>query len=414
MYTTGLDFDVERVRDLSQSQAIKWDISPRLYSSRLSSYIPKSPKHRAAATETSQPPTSIISRIPSVTVPHPTSSMGFSQPRIPDLPEVVLTGQTVIVTGATGGIGRELAVQILRRQAALVILPVRSLIAGSATRLEILGDELVRKQNPGGKVRIEELDLADQQSVVNFANRVRQTERRLDLVILNAGINLARFQLSPSGHEMCMQVNLISNALLSLLLLPLIQETARQQRPAGGASPTITLVGSMGQAFNSLAAKPLAPAAEILPLYASAAAYSGIHRYPDTKLFVSLFARQLAAHVEREQGQVTVNTVCPGTVKTGADNNLPAWLRVPMNVNRALRGRSVEDGARAILWAALCRAANEEGSENGLYYANNEVTEIAPFAQTTGQAAAFEKKLWDEIFAEAKKADETIGKGLRA
>ena len=70
-----------------------------------------------------------------------------------------------------------------------------------------------------------------------------------------------------------------------------------------------------------------------------------------------------------------VNNVCPGTVNTGADNQLPFWLRWPMNWNRALRARSVEDGARAVVCAVLGQVDGlEEEKRNGVYIANNTVT----------------------------------------
>ena len=107
-----------------------------------------------------------------------------------------------MITGATGGIGYHLSLQALRLGATDLILAVRSLQKGSAARLELLADEHVRAHNPGASIRVYELDLADYESVNAFAARVMREEKKLDVLILNAGINLAQFVRSASGHEM--------------------------------------------------------------------------------------------------------------------------------------------------------------------------------------------------------------------
>lgn len=129
--------------------------------------------------------------------------MGFFQAQIPALPaDVSLHGQTVIVTGATGGIGYEVSLQLLRLGASNLILAVRNIQKGSAARLSLLADEQVRATNAAAKIKVLELDLSDHHSVAAFASRVLRTEDRLDLLLLNAGINLAHFAKSPSGHEL--------------------------------------------------------------------------------------------------------------------------------------------------------------------------------------------------------------------
>lgn len=129
--------------------------------------------------------------------------MSFFQAQIPPLPaDISLRGQTIIVTGATGGIGYEASLQLLRLGAANLILAVRNLQKGSAARLSLLADEQVRATNPSATVKVVDLDLSDYQSVSAFASRVLKTEDRLDVLLLNAGINLAHFSRSVSGHEM--------------------------------------------------------------------------------------------------------------------------------------------------------------------------------------------------------------------
>ena len=131
------------------------------------------------------------------------SVMGFYQTPIPLTPSKTdLTGQTIIVTGATAGLGYESSLQFLRLKASTVILGVRNDKKGNAAREWLLADSEVRRVNPQAKVKVLQLDLVDFRSIVDFANQVLREEAKLNILLLNAGINLAQFQRSPSGHEM--------------------------------------------------------------------------------------------------------------------------------------------------------------------------------------------------------------------
>ena len=128
---------------------------------------------------------------------------GFQQPTIPPIPpHVDLTGQTIVVTGAARGLGYETSLQILRLRASTVILGVRDLDKGKAARARLLEDGEIGRVNADCVIKVLQLDLADFQSVVAFADRVIGEAKRLDVLLLNAGINLARFSTTTDGHEM--------------------------------------------------------------------------------------------------------------------------------------------------------------------------------------------------------------------
>jgi hypothetical protein len=103
-------------------------------------------------------------------------------------------------------------------------------------------------------------------------------------------------------------------------------------------------------------------------------------RYADTKLFVAMFVREMAKHLPPRsagfnegpagEGVVVVNNLCPGTVDTAVDNNLPFWLRIPMNLNRKLRARTVQEGARTLIYAAEVVGLESHGK----YIANNDIS----------------------------------------
>ena len=83
-----------------------------------------------------------------------------------------------------------------------MILGVRNTKKGEDARQSLLADNEVQRVNPKAKVKVLQLDLIDERSVASFATRVLDGESRLDVLLCNAGINLARWEQSPSGHEM--------------------------------------------------------------------------------------------------------------------------------------------------------------------------------------------------------------------
>ena len=129
--------------------------------------------------------------------------MLFSQPSIPPVPpETDLTGQAIVITGATGGLGYEASLQFLRLKASQVILAVRDVTKGETARQNLLADPEIGRINPNASISVLPLDLSDSTSAIRFAKLVRERLTRLDVLLLNAGINLARFETSKSGHEM--------------------------------------------------------------------------------------------------------------------------------------------------------------------------------------------------------------------
>lgn len=150
------------------------------------------------------------------------------------------------------------------------------------------------------------------------------------------------------------QVNYLSNALLALLLLPILARTPQLK----GHVPTLSFVGSMGQHFNNFAKLPNPLPKQLLARLSSKASYSPLAQYPNSKLLVSLFVRELARHVPTG---VILNSLCPGTVDTAADDLLPFYLRIPMNLNRRLRARTVSEGARTLIYASELAGLETDG-----------------------------------------------------
>lgn len=139
---------------------------------------------------------------------------------------------TAVVTGATSGLGREIALDLARRGWQL-ILPARS-----PGRLDRISTDAIALGAPAPQ--IVDCDLADHQQVRRMCETLAQ-HRELDLVVNNAavggGVDTSRRETNAAGAELRMAVNAITPHLIADLL-------------AGALTPPgrIVQVGSMGQA----------------------------------------------------------------------------------------------------------------------------------------------------------------------
>ncbi|MFJ2759543.1 oxidoreductase [Nocardioides sp. NPDC087217] len=118
-------------------------------------------------------------------------------------------GRTVIVTGATSGLGRVVATQ-LGAKGARVVLAIRNVAAGEEVAAAI-----------GSSAEVRALDLADLSSVRHFADG---WEGEIDVLINNAGIMMVPKRLTTDGYESQFATNHLGHFALTTLLLPHITD----------------------------------------------------------------------------------------------------------------------------------------------------------------------------------------------
>jgi len=197
-------------------------------------------------------------------------------------------GQPVIlITGSTGGMGRELALELGSTGAHIIVH------GRNAER----GMEVVQAiENEGiGSARFIAADLASLDEVREFAQTILSEYDRLDVLVNNAGIGRGVDQTlretSFDGHELRFQVNYLSGFLLTHELLPLIRDSspARIVNVASGAQTPIDFDDVMLEEE-----------------------YDGSRAYAQSKLAQVLFTFDLAE--ELEGTGVTVNTLHPATM----------------------------------------------------------------------------------------------------
>lgn len=199
-----------------------------------------------------------------------------------------LPEQTILVTGATDGLGRALATE-LAGSGATLLLSGRDDARGDAVLAE------VREQTGNDRLHWYRAELAELAQVRALAAAVRRDHDRLDALVSNAGIGATvpgggERQESADGFELRFAVNYLAGFLLVRELLPLLRACA----PA-----RIVQVSSAGQA-------PLDFDDVMLTRR-----YDGTQAYCQSKLAQILFTLDLAA--ELEGTGVTANALHPST-----------------------------------------------------------------------------------------------------
>ena len=143
-----------------------------------------------------------------------------------------LTGKTILVTGSTDGVGRMVA-ERLAADGAHVLVHGRNRARGESLKKEIA-------RSGKGKATLYIADLASLASVRQLATDVLADNKRIDVLINNAGIGFLPTEraLSADGYELRFAVNYLAGFLLAHLLLPTLKASA----PA-----RIVNVASLGQ-----------------------------------------------------------------------------------------------------------------------------------------------------------------------
>src|SRR5256714_9601273 len=191
-----------------------------------------------------------------------------------------LSGKTALVTGSTDGVGR-LVARKLGQAGARVLVHGRDVKRGARIVADI--------EASGGAADFIAADLSALAEVRRLGDAAQATVDRLDVLINNAGIGTAGpRQTSTEGFELRFAVNYLAGFLLTLLLLPLIKNSA----PA-----RIVNVSSAGQ-------RPIDFGDVML-------GYSGTRAYCQSKLAQIMFTIDLGASLKGTG--VTVTCLHPAT-----------------------------------------------------------------------------------------------------
>jgi NAD(P)-dependent dehydrogenase (short-subunit alcohol dehydrogenase family) len=271
-----------------------------------------------------------------------------------------MRGKTVVITGATSGIGLEAAVA-LAREGARVVLVGRNPGKTAAAVAD------VRKRS--GSAALESLlcDFSSQESIRKLAGDLRARCERIDVLVNNAGGVYARRTLTGDRIESTFAVNHLGYFLLTNLLIDLLVKSA----PA-----RIVNVASAAHYRGTLDFDDLG----------FERGYQLMKAYARSKLANVLFTRELARRLSGTG--VTVNALHPGTVATGIWNAAPLWVQPVLAIAKMFMV-SPEEGARRIVYLA---SSPEVPATTGSYFEKDQARKPARLAQDDALAA----RLWSE------------------
>ncbi len=288
--------------------------------------------------------------------------------RVDDADEVghgaaTVSGQVLLLTGATSGIGRAAAVQLAERGATVVL----------AGRNRDRGREILESvREAGGDGVFVRADFADPAAVRGLADAVRDRYDRLDVLVNNAGLSLSERRLA-TGYEEPVEtvfaVNHLAPYLLTRELLPLLRTSA----------PSRVVVTSSG----------IHPRGELDLGDLTMRDYDARAAYARSKLANVLFTVELAARL-RGTG-VTANAYDPGFVP-GTDLFRDASLGVSAAIavlsRLPLVGGSAAESASGLVSLAADPALT---TVSGAYYSGTE--RATPDRRARDEA--LRERLWD-------------------
>lgn len=274
--------------------------------------------------------------------------------------------KTALITGATSGIGKAVAIE-LARQGFTVVIHGRN-----AQKTSQVCDEI---KMISGNTTVDYLvaDLFLMEQVRKLADDYRQRYGQLDVLVNNAGGLMSRErETTAEGIEKTMAVNVVAPFLLTELLLDLLKNS-----PDG----RIINVSSNSHKLN---AKP------DFSDWQLEKGYDPLRAYGNAKLFLIWLTQHLSKQLKQQRiNNVTVNAVHPGAVATnfGVESNLGSFLKVMAKLARPFF-RTAEQGADTLIYLASSDAVN---GKSGLYFVNRKPASVA----TTYHTEEREQLIWD-------------------
>lgn len=238
-----------------------------------------------------------------------------------------MAGKTILITGATSGIGKETAKELARRGGRLV-LAVRSVQRGETAAAEIL------RETPCAQVIIKECDLSSLKSVRSFAEDILRSGERIDVLLLNAGM------VPPPGKYLTqdsLELQFVSNHLGHFLMTNLLLDRLRESAPA-----RIILVSSLLHVYGSI---------DFDNLCFENQTPDPFHTYCKSKLANLLMAKELSRRLDGTG--VTANALHPGLVRTEINRQTPWYVKHLMQPISYFWAKSAVEGAQTSIFLAV-------------------------------------------------------------
>ena len=270
-----------------------------------------------------------------------------------------MNNKTILITGASGGIGLQSALGLAKQGANIVMV-------GRDKERTSQAVELVKTQTGNQSVSYLLADLSSIQEVRRLAQEFKDKYPALDVLLNNAGAILLRRRVSVDGYEMTLALNHLNYFLLTQLLLDMLKAA-----PSGRIVNVASRAHYRGHVnFEDLQSQH---------------GYNGMRVYSMSKLMNVLFTYELARRLDGTN--VTANCLHPGFVASNFGGNNGWIARIAM---RFMTGRiSVEEGAKCPIFLA---SSPDVQGVSGKYF-NYDTQETHSSEESYDQNIA--RRLWD-------------------
>ncbi|MFC3454357.1 oxidoreductase [Amycolatopsis speibonae] len=280
-----------------------------------------------------------------------------------------MTGRTAVVTGANSGLGYETC-RALATRGVSVVMASRDERRGLAAR-----DRL--RAEATGELEVLRLDLADLESVREFAGKLVRRDAPIDLLVNNAGIGMASRSLTAQGFESHFGVNHLGHFALTGRLLPLLRR---------GTGARVVTVSSEAYRHGTIDFDDLDGERSYRPLKA----------YRQSKLANVLFGFELDRLLRADEAPVASLVAHPGFASTNLPSSSAGGVGgLLLRIGNALVAQPAERGASSQLHAATAQEVEGgqffgPGGRTGMFGAP---VQLRPARDATDPHTA--RRLWE-------------------
>ena len=271
-----------------------------------------------------------------------------------------LKNKTVVISGATNGIGKAAAIELSKERSKLIF----------TYRNESLANDLlaeIKDLSPDTQVHSVYCDFSNQDSIKKCAEEINEMCENIDVLINNAGVVNTSYHETSDGIENTFAVNHLGYFLFTNLLLHKLK---------GESETRIINVSSAAHSFVK----------EIQweDINFKNNFKQGLRCYGQSKLANLLFTRYLAIKLSTEN--ITVNAIHPGGVNTSLGSQNKVWYSKPLRLILRPFFRSPLKGAESIIYLAT----KQDDGVTGEYFVDSKIHKSSSYSKNLEEA----DKLW--------------------
>lgn len=231
--------------------------------------------------------------------------------------------KTIIITGASSGIGRALAILTAKHQHQLILL-----VRKESSIKPLIKDIKIETDNPN--IEVCACDLSNNEDIECFCNTIKEKHSSIDILINNAGV-YSEARIEAINHiELNLAVNVLAPFVLTQKLMPLLLK---------GNNPSVFNISSIGEKYGKLDFNDIQ----------SQCNYSGNAVYNKSKLLQTMMTYKFAELYANSN--LTFNCIHPGATMTNLVSNedivkMPFLLRFVFNTVKRFRQRPVNSAKK--------------------------------------------------------------------